>query len=192
DVVVGQEALVLGGGGGARHREQPRQRRVQGAVQVQGAGRQGVRLGIDEVDHPGSHAVILHRSWGSVNREASGGWRTAVRSRHMEHAAFEFHIARQARDRYGFADRLFAVTGNVVVADLAASRELAHRMNTVREAAQQPDLAVNPGALNAMGLLDEVTHVVLQQYRLRRDPRAVLDALGWFEARLTRKVLDAT
>jgi glycosidase len=111
---------------------------------------------------------------------------------HMERFTFEFHIAREARDRYAFADRLFSVTGNVVIADLGASRELAHRMNSVRDAARHPDLTVNPGALNAMGLLDEVTHIVLAQYRARRDPRAVLDALAWFEARVTRTTLDTT
>ncbi|HTO12225.1 MAG TPA: alpha-amylase family glycosyl hydrolase [Candidatus Binatia bacterium] len=110
----------------------------------------------------------------------------------MERASFEFHIAREARDRYRFADRLFSLTGNVVIADLAAGRDLAHRMNTVRDAAHHPDRTVNPGALNAMGLLDEVTHVILAQYRARRDPRALLDALGWFEARLTRPALDTT
>src|ERR671937_1529011 len=110
----------------------------------------------------------------------------------MERPSFEFHIAREARDRYTFADRLFSVTGNVIIADLAASRDLAHRMNAVRDAAHHPELTVNPGALNAMGLLDEVSHVILAQYRVRRDPRALLDALGWFEARLGRTTLDNT
>src|SRR5438128_2129946 len=110
----------------------------------------------------------------------------------MDSVAFEFHIAREARDRYGFADLLFSVTGNVIIADLAASRDLAHRMNAVRDATHHPELTVNPAALNAMGLLDEVSHVVLAQYRIRRDPRALLDALGWFEARLKRTTLDAT
>jgi glycosidase len=110
----------------------------------------------------------------------------------MAGVVFEFHIAREARERYGFADRLFAVTGNVIIADLAASRELAHRMNAVRDAARHPDRTVNPGALNAMGLLDEVSHIVIEQYRVRRDPRAVLDALRWFEGRLGRDVLEHT
>jgi hypothetical protein len=30
----------------------------------------------------------------------------------MDRSAFEFHIARAARDRYGFADRLFSLTGS--------------------------------------------------------------------------------
>ena len=110
----------------------------------------------------------------------------------MERSSYEFHIARAARDRYGFGDRLFSVTANVVIVDLAASRDLAHRMNTVRDAADHPDRTVHPGALNAMGIIDEVTHVLLALYRERRDPRAMLDALGWFEARVGRDAFDAT
>src|SRR6266542_6728268 len=96
---------------------------------------------------------------------------------------FEFHIARGARERYRFGEHLFSLTGNVVLADLAASRELAQRMNVVREAERHPERAVSPGALNAMGLIDEVTHLVLALYRAQRDPRAMLDALAWFESR---------
>src|SRR5262245_31883062 len=110
----------------------------------------------------------------------------------MEHSAFEFHIGRAARDRYAFADRLFSLTANVVVVDLAASRALAHRMNTVRDAGRHPDRMVHPGALNAMGILDEITHLVLALFRERRDPRAMIDALSWFEARVGRDALDAT
>jgi glycosidase len=110
----------------------------------------------------------------------------------MNRPAFEFHIARAARDRYGFADLLVSLTGNVVIVDLAASRDLAHRMNVVRDAARHPERTVNPGALNAMGILDEVTHLVLALYRQRRDPRALVDALAWLEARVGRDALDAT
>jgi glycosidase len=110
----------------------------------------------------------------------------------MKHSAFEFHIARAARDHYGFADRLFSVTANVVVVDLAASRDLAHRMNTIRDAARHPDRLVHPGALNAMGIIDEVTHLVLSLFRERRDPRVMIDALGWLETRVGRDALDAT
>ena len=110
----------------------------------------------------------------------------------MDACTFEFHIARSARDRYDFSDALFSVTANVVFADMAASRHLAHRMNLVRDAEHYPDRSVNPGAVNAMGLIDEVSHLVLALYRQRRDPRAILDALSWFEARLRPDRLQAT
>ncbi len=46
----------------------------------------------------------------------------------------EFHVSREARDRYEFNQTLFAFSGNVVFANLGASREFAHRINERRGA----------------------------------------------------------
>ena len=105
---------------------------------------------------------------------------------------FEFHVSRSARDLYGFANALFSVTGNVVFADLASVREFAHKMNQVRDAEHHPERVVNPGALNAMGLIDEALHTLVAQYREERDPKVMLDGLAFFEARLGRQALDRT
>lgn len=103
---------------------------------------------------------------------------------------FEFHVSRSIRDRCGFAEALFSLSGNVVFADLAASREFARRLNAARDAARHPERTVHPAALNAMGLIDEALHLVAQEYRRRRDPRAMLDALTWFASRLSDVALD--
>jgi hypothetical protein len=105
---------------------------------------------------------------------------------------FEFHVSRNARDRYRFGEELFSVTGNVIFANPAASRRFAQRMNLVRDAAQHPELAVNPGELNAMALIDEVLHIVTALYRQQRDPSGMVEALVWFEARLGPEALDRT
>jgi hypothetical protein len=105
---------------------------------------------------------------------------------------FEFHVSRVARDLYNFSHALFSLTGNVVFADLASTREFAHKMNQVRGAEEHPERAVNPGALNAMGLIDEALHTLLAQYRRELDPRAILDALSFFELRLGHDALDRT
>ena len=105
---------------------------------------------------------------------------------------FEFHVSRAARVRYRFSDALFSLTGNVVFADLAATREFAHRMNQVRNAELRPELAANPGALNAMGLIDEALHAIIDSYRKERDPQVMIEALTFFEARLGREALDKT
>ncbi len=99
-------------------------------------------------------------------------------------------MARAARDRYQFDDTLFSLSGNVVFANLAASRRFAAKMNRVRDAEGHPELTVHPGALNAMGLIDEALHLLAALYRRQRDPAAMVDALGWFEARLGRDELD--
>jgi len=105
---------------------------------------------------------------------------------------FEFHVSRATRDRYGFDEALFSLTGNVVFANLKASREFAHRMNLARDVERHPERAVHPGALNAMALIDEALHAVAALYRQQRDPKAMVDALAWFRSRLGEQPLDKT
>jgi glycosidase len=99
-------------------------------------------------------------------------------------SVMEFHISRAARQRYAVDETLFSFNGNVIFADLAASRQLAYRMNLVRETSDNPELVVNPGALFAMGMIDEITHVLFAQYRETVDPKVITDALQWFQKRV--------
>jgi glycosidase len=102
----------------------------------------------------------------------------------------EFHISRKVRERYGFADSLFSYNGNVVLASLPASRELAHRMNQVRDVQKNPDQAVHAGQLYAMGLIDEASHVLMARYREQFDPHVITAALDWFGAQVGTNNLD--
>jgi glycosidase len=103
---------------------------------------------------------------------------------------FEFHISRQARGRYGFADSLFSYNGNVILSNFAACREFAHRMNQVRDAEKHPELAVHAGQLFAMGLIDEASHVLMARYREQFDPQVMTAALDWFGAQVGTNNLD--
>jgi glycosidase len=105
---------------------------------------------------------------------------------------FEFHISRAARDKYRFSDTLFSITGNVVFANIKASRDFAQRMNQVRDAEHNPELAINAGALNAMALVDEILHALAALYREQRDARAMIDALAWFESAMGKDAFDTT
>ncbi|MGB7135227.1 MAG: alpha-amylase family glycosyl hydrolase [Acidobacteriaceae bacterium] len=96
----------------------------------------------------------------------------------------EFHISREARDRYQASDVLFNFVGNVIFGDLGSCRQLAFRMTEVRTAANPDADPVNPGALFAMGLIDEVSHVLVAQYRRTRDPQVTQAALDWFAGRV--------
>ena len=104
----------------------------------------------------------------------------------------EFHISRGARDRYQFAEDLFSFRGNVVFANVSASREFAHRMNQVRDVQKHPERAVHAGALYAMGLIDEASHVLLERYRQELDPAVMTDALAWFSDQIGSRALDQT
>src|SRR6202046_4758268 len=104
----------------------------------------------------------------------------------------EFHVSREARDRYEFNQTLFAFSGNVVFANLGASREFAHRMNERRGADKDFSKTIQPGALYAMGLIDEMSHALVAYYRQRVDPKVMAEALQWFDTRLGKEELDKT
>jgi glycosidase len=102
----------------------------------------------------------------------------------------EFHISRNARERYQFAETLFSYTGNVVFANMAACRQFAQRMNLVRDAARHPERAVHAGQLFAMGLIDEASHVLMAQYRQELDPEVMTGALDWFAGQVSEAEVD--
>jgi glycosidase len=102
----------------------------------------------------------------------------------------EFHISREARERYQFSETLFSYNGNVVFADMPGCRRFAHLMNIVREADKNPDLAVHAGALFAMGLIDEASHVVIARYREQFDKSVMADALSFFGEQTSPEALD--
>src|SRR5437588_7948838 len=102
----------------------------------------------------------------------------------------EFHISREARDRYQFRETLFAYDGNVVFADMPGCRRFAHQMNTVREADKNPDRAIHAGSLFAMGLIDEASHVVMARYREQFDRNVFADALSFFGEQTSPEALD--
>jgi glycosidase len=104
----------------------------------------------------------------------------------------EFHVSREARDIYQFDQGLFALSGNVILADFHAARVFAQKMNDKRDLARFPELTVKAGQINAMGLIDELLHSVVAQYRQQRNPQVMAQALDWLEERLGRQAVDET
>src|ERR1700761_6719347 len=102
----------------------------------------------------------------------------------------EFHISRTARDRFHAEQTLLSLAGNVISSDLKASPKLAHRMNQARGTENDPQRVINPGALFAIGLIDEASHLLLQHYRKSVAPHAIPEALHWFSSRLGPQRFD--
>ena len=101
----------------------------------------------------------------------------------------EFHISRAVREAAKVDDVLFSYTGNVVFADVAASRKLAEALNGSRKdgargADADPAGAINGGALFAMGLIDELSHALVERYRKQIDPAVLSEAVRWFAAQI--------
>ena len=111
--------------------------------------------------------------------------------REQRRPQMEFHISRQARERYGFDEGLFALRGGVILANFHAARVLASRINLRRDLARFPELAVKAGQINAMGLIDEVLHLVIELYRQQKSPNSMAAALDRLVADLGAPQLDA-
>ncbi len=72
----------------------------------------------------------------------------------------DFHVRRSARDRYGIDEVLLGLRGDLAVADFAAIRVLAQRMNEAR-APEAP--GVSAGEIGALGLLHEIGHLLVMR-----------------------------
>jgi len=105
---------------------------------------------------------------------------------------FEFHVARQARDRYQFDQALFATNGNVIFANFHAARLFAQKMNQQRDLVNFPEQTVRAGQINAMGLIDEILHHVVGLFRQQMDTQVMVKALAWLENQLGAADLNKT
>ncbi len=101
----------------------------------------------------------------------------------------EFHISRQARERYQFDESLYALSGNVIFANLHAARVFAHKMNQGRDLVRHPEQAVQAGQINAMGLIDEILHYVVGLYRQQTNPDVMAKAMARLEEQLGRDAI---
>ena len=110
----------------------------------------------------------------------------------LNHPVMEFHISRQARDRYQFDQSIYSLSGNVILANFHAARQFAQKMNRQRDLVNYPERAVRAGQINAMGLLDEIMHLVIGQFRQQHNPAAFSEALTWLDGMLGEKEVNQT
>ncbi|NMB89362.1 MAG: alpha-amylase, partial [Chloroflexi bacterium] len=96
----------------------------------------------------------------------------------------EFHVSRQARDRYIFDQSLFNYQGNVIFANFHAARMFAQKINQQQDLIHFPEKAVKAGQINALGLIDEIFHHVIALYRQQKNPAIMAQALEWLQERI--------
>ena len=104
--------------------------------------------------------------------------------------AFEFHVSKAARDRYEFDRALFQTSGNVIIPDFPASRAFARKMNERADTSRYPGRVVHAAELNAMGLIDEISHHAIEIYRRTVNPNVMADAMAALVAQIHPDRLD--
>ncbi len=68
----------------------------------------------------------------------------------------------------------------------------AQKMNDRKDLALFPEQAVRAGQINAMAIIDEILHMVIEQYRQERNPAVVEEALTWLYGNLGEEQVDQT
>jgi glycosidase len=102
----------------------------------------------------------------------------------------EFHISRSIRERINLDDLLFSYTGNVLFANVGASRKLAEGLNALNDVQGAAEKTISGAALFAMGLIDELSHALVAKYRRSKDPFVLKDGLGFLAVEIGPQQLD--
>ena len=107
-------------------------------------------------------------------------------------ASFEMLVSRRARMHFGLTDSLFALDGNVILADFRAARKAAAAINSIRRASGDAGRSVSASDVNAAGLLHEMMHHLIGVYRDTVDPDVFARALKELEIDLGVPAVEAT
>jgi glycosidase len=103
---------------------------------------------------------------------------------------FEFHIHSLIRKKYGVDDVLFSSSGNVVFPNFRSVRELALKINHTRKILGENKTEIRAGKLNAMGLLDEINHVIIRMYEQLENPGVMQRAYQFLKKNIGEEKLD--
>ena len=104
----------------------------------------------------------------------------------------EFHVSRKARDKYQFDLTLFTAKGKVIFANFHAAQLFAQKVNAQRDLVNSPEQAVSAAEINAMGLIDEIMHILITQYRESIKPGVFAEALDWLETHFSPAEVEKT
>ena len=102
----------------------------------------------------------------------------------------ELHISRESRDRYEFDQSLFSLSGQVIFADFHTARLFAERMNQRRDLARTPEKSARASELYALGLIDEILHHIVAEYKRQRRPDVMQRAMEHLEEMLETSAVD--
>ncbi len=105
-------------------------------------------------------------------------------------AAYEFHVAKNIRLKYQLDKNLFALNGDLIVADFRTARQLTNKINEKRKSEGKADQQITAGLVNAVGLIHEIFHFLIKWYEEKENPGVMKRALNSMYAHLGDKELN--
>lgn len=98
----------------------------------------------------------------------------------LHQITYFLHVSKDSREKFEFETNLFSLTGNLIVADFTAARELSERINKLG----RPGTFVTPGLINTAGLFHEVLHLVIRKYEENENPGVFERGVKYLEEKL--------
>ena len=95
------------------------------------------------------------------------------------------------RDKCNFDFPLFSTNGNVIFTNFTNVRKFAEIMNKVVNPQKDNSKFVTAGQLNAMGLIDEIFHIVCQKFRETQNTTAFEELFTMLEKNIGKEQLDS-
>lgn len=103
---------------------------------------------------------------------------------------YEFHISKNARKKFAFDKNLFALNGDLIIANFKLARQLSDKINTIRKNEDQPELQITAGQLNALGLLHEINHYIINHYKENENLGVLSKCINHLQQQLGDKELN--
>ncbi len=117
---------------------------------------------------------------GNIQQQISG----------IQRPKYNFLVSRKARDKYSFDLNMFSIHGNVIFANFYAAQLFAQKMNEERDVIHHPEASVSAADINAMGLIHEILHHLIELYRQTRNSNVFQEALERLEGKFSQQEID--
>ena len=104
--------------------------------------------------------------------------------------SYDFHISKPSRLKYDFNESFYSLKGNLIIASASKARYISGKINEVRKSEGAYDQLVTPGEINALGILHEVYHYLLNQYGEDENPGVFNRSLEYLTSSISKDELD--
>ena len=102
----------------------------------------------------------------------------------------DFHISKTARIKYNIETSFYSLVGKLIIANAKAARYISSKINQIRKKEGAHDSLVTPGEVNAIGILHEIFHYVINHYSERENPGVLKRNIDFLKSELNEDELN--
>ncbi|MFB3057855.1 MAG: alpha-amylase family glycosyl hydrolase, partial [Ignavibacteriaceae bacterium] len=102
----------------------------------------------------------------------------------------EFHISKSTRIKYKIDDSFYSFNGNLIIVNSQAARYISDKINEVRKNEGAFDQLTTAGEINALGVLHEVYHYLINHYVQKENPGVIKRSIDFLNSALNEEKIN--